>query len=142
MIEFLMIRENWEQALLLGLAIFIGMPIFISTYFHVKMWQLRGRHGSGQPQNGPDPSSKNAARYLSTGIEMWKRVRRGEFGREAQKLIRNCVLGMVMWVAITAAWFSVLLYVDAQVMNKGGWPGHQAVPPTNQTQNLKNAAES
>lgn len=131
MIEHLMIRENWEQALWIGFAIFVGMPIIISAYYHINVRRIRGGRRLMQAQSRLAPMTSNVAGNLSNGFEMWSRLRRGEFGRDAQMLIWNCTVGMVAWVAIITVWFGVLLYVDAQMMNNGGWPGYELDPPPN-----------
>lgn len=128
MIEYLQIRENWEFALWIGVALMVGIPTAISLYYHITVRRIPGGKELRAAQAHHAPNSVDAVGNFNNGLHMWRLLRRGAFGAEASKLVNRCILGMLIWVVTITVWFGVLLYVDAQMMANGGWPGFEIEP--------------
>ena len=122
MIEYLMVRENWDRALNIGMVMLIGFPALLSFYYHTRVRRLRGGKALGKAQRNLAPTRDNVAANLSSAGQMWRRLKSGEFGPGAHNLVKHCIGASVIWVAVVGAWFGVVLYVDAQMMARGGWP--------------------
>lgn len=128
MIEYLKVRENWEFAVSIGFALMVGIPAVLSVYYHITVRRIKGGKRLRVAQARLAPSSVDAVGNFNNGLQMWRMLRSGAFGAEASKLVNRCIIGMVLWVVIVTIWFSVLLYVDAQMMANGGWPGFETTP--------------
>jgi len=122
MMEYLMVRENWDRALFIGLVMMIGFPALLSLYYHRRVRRFRGGKALSGAQRDLAPSRVDPAGNLSKAGQIWRRLKSGEFGTDAYRLVKHCIVASLIWVAIVGTWFGVLLYVDARMMARGGWP--------------------
>ncbi len=133
MIDFLMVRENWDRALLIGFVMMVGFPALLSLYYHTRVRRFRGGRALGRAQRNLAPSHVDPAGNLSNAAQIWRRLKSGEFGPDAHNLVKHCIVASLIWVAVVGAWFGVILYVDAQMMARGGWPEvEDATGPSNE----------
>jgi hypothetical protein len=121
MIEYLSVRANWETALLWATAWLVGVPLVAAVYYHWKVRRIRGGRALRAAQ-GAGPISSNPGRNLADAGNMWSRLRSGEFGPGARRLIERITWVFVLWAIVGAVIFGVLIYVDAQMQQRGGWP--------------------
>ena len=110
MVEYLSERENWLLAMWLGMGWMAGVPAAMALYYH---WTVR---------RIPGGAALRAAQQSAGGGQMWRRLRSGEFGARARRLVMRCIWISVIWAAVIVAWFGTLLYVEEQVKARGGWP--------------------
>ena len=121
MTEYLSVRANWETALLWAMAWLVGVPLIAAIYYHWKVRRIAGGRALRAAQ-GAGPISRNPGRSLADAGNMWSRLRRGEFGPEARRLIERITLVFIAWAIVGAVIFGVLIYVDAEMQERGGWP--------------------
>jgi hypothetical protein len=115
MVEYLSERENWLVAMWLGMGWMVGVPALMALYYHWTVRRIPGGAALRAAQRGASPDMAGAG-------EMWRRLRGGEFGAEGRRLVTRCIWISVIWAAVLAAWLGTLLYVEAQVKARGGWP--------------------
>jgi hypothetical protein len=121
MIEYLSVRANWETALLGAMAWLVGVPLLAAIYYHWKVRRIAGGRALRAAQ-GAGSISENPRRNIADAGNMWSRLRRGEFGHDARQLIERIIWVFVVWAIVAGIIFGILIYVDAQMQQRGGWP--------------------
>ncbi len=121
-IDYLMIRDNWEFALWIGFGWMVGVPLLLALYYHFRVRRVAGGQALRQAQRDLRPSGGDMGGDLASASEMWRRLRSNQFHPDARRLVWQCIIGSIVWIVVAAGWFGVLLYVDAKMQARGGWP--------------------